>query len=113
MMDNTAKAVRRPRKIGRAGVRLGHLFLIFASLMAVFPIYIMISGSFKPISELFVNSWGPPRQFTLDNYSRLLNYNSGMIVNSFLNSVLSLTSMLGWSNIFFTVSVYPWRGIPW
>lgn len=115
MMDNTAKAVRRPRKIGRAGVRLGHLFLIFASLLAVFPIYIMISGSFKPISELFVNSWGPPQQFTLDNYSRLLNYNSGMIVNSFLNSVFISTSttllqLIVASMAGFAFSKYTFRG---
>lgn len=115
MMDNTAKAVRRPRKIGRAGVRLGHLFLVFASLLAVFPIYIMISGSFKPISELFVNSWGPPQQFTLDNYSRLLNYNSGMIVNSFLNSVFISTSttllqLIVASMAGFAFSKYTFRG---
>ena len=44
MMDNTAKAGLKPRGGSRrAGIRLGHLFLILASLLSVFPVYLMIS----------------------------------------------------------------------
>ncbi|MDO4867477.1 MAG: carbohydrate ABC transporter permease [Clostridia bacterium] len=92
-----------------------HAFLILAALIAVFPVFIMISGSFKPITELFINSWGFPRAFTLDNYLRLLNYNSGMIMHSFMNSVfisasttvlqLIVASMAG-----FAFSKYNFRG---
>ena len=116
MMDNTAKAGLKPRGGSRrAGIRLGHLFLILASLLSVFPVYLMISGSFKPISELFVNSWGPPRQFTLDNYARLMNYNSGMIMNSFMNSVfISITTtvlqLIVASMAGFAFSKYTFRG---
>ena len=59
----------RVRKIAsRTGM---HLFLILASLVAIAPVFIMVSGSLKPITELFVNSWGLPQEFTLNNYERL------------------------------------------
>ena len=88
MMQSTNRLqVKSVSDAQRAGTVAMHLCLIIASLVAVFPVFIMISGSFKPITELFVNSWGLPREFTLDNYVRLLNYNSGMIVRSFMNSV--------------------------
>ena len=103
----------RVRKVAsRTGM---HLFLILASLVAIAPVFIMVSGSLKPITELFVNSWGLPQEFTLNNYERLLNYNSGMILHSFLNSVfistvttvlqLTVASMAG-----FAFSKYQFRG---
>ncbi len=87
------------RTMGQAQLPLRvliHAVLILFCIVSVFPIYIMVSGSFKPISELFVNSWGLPREFTTDNYVRLLNYNSGVIGHSFLNSVFisSVTTVL-------------------
>ena len=85
----SSEAGRIHKIASRAGM---HLFLILASLVAVAPVFIMISGSLKPITELFVNSWGLPREFTLNNYERLLNYNSGMIMHSFLNSVFISTT---------------------
>jgi hypothetical protein len=82
-------------------------FLILASLVAIAPVFIMVSGSLKPITELFVNSWGLPKELTLNNYERLLNYNSGMILHSFLNSVFisSVTTQGCWavSDTFFTL----------
>ncbi len=92
-----------------------HIVLILHCIIALFPIFIMISGSFKSISELFLNSWGLPKNFTVDNYVRLLNYNSGMILHSFMNSVfisctttvlqLIVASMAG-----FAFSKYAFRG---
>lgn len=116
MMENTVRSqVKSVSQAERASHVLMHLFLILCSLVAIFPVFIMISGSFKPITELFVNSWGFPRDFTLDNYSRLLNYNSGMIMHSFMNSVfisatttvlqLIVASMAG-----FAFSKYEFKG---
>lgn len=88
MVRATQPHVRSVSQAYRGVHILMHLFLIFCSLVAIFPIFIMISGSFKPLSELFVNSWGFPRDFTTDNYVRLLNYNSGIIGRTFMNSLL-------------------------
>lgn len=93
MMDNAThvevKSIHRAHHAGHAAM---HLIVILCALVAVFPVFIMVSGSFKPITELFVNSWGLPKQFTLDNYVRLLSYNSGMILHSFMNSVFISTA---------------------
>ena len=61
--------------------------MIFACLIATFPVFIMVSGAFKSAQELSVNVAGFPIAPTLKNFSRLLNYNSGLIVRTFLNSV--------------------------
>ncbi len=115
-MEQTRKLEHNTRRHPlHTGTVCMHLCLAFCSLIAVFPVFIMISGSFKPITELFVNSWGLPKEFTLDNYARLLNYNSGMILHAFLNSVfisisttilqLIIASMAG-----FAFSKYTFRG---
>lgn len=92
-----------------------HLFLIAVSFFAVYPMFVMVTGSFKPLSELFINSSGLPHSPTIDNYSRLLNYNSGIISRTFMNSLfissattvlqLIVASMAG-----FAFSKYKFRG---
>ena len=116
MMDNATSVRVKSVSDSNRGIHiLMHAFLIFCCVVSVFPVFIMISGSFKPLTELFINSWGFPREFTLDNYVRLLNYNSGMIMHSFLNSVfisisttilqLAVASMAG-----FAFSKYTFKG---
>lgn len=61
--------------------------IIFACLVAVYPVFIMISGAFKTSSELYRNAAGFPIEATLENFKNLLNYNSGLIGRTFLNSV--------------------------
>lgn len=115
-MDNTThvqvKSINRTHHAGHAAM---HLFVILCALVAVFPVFIMVSGSFKPITELFVNSWGFPKQFTLDNYIRLLGYNSGMIMHSFMNSVVisaatTLLQLIVASMAGFAFSKYTFKG---
>ncbi len=64
-----------------------HAILIFFSFLAAYPVFIMISGSFKTLQELFANSTGFPRNPTTVNYTRLLTMNSGIIVRTYLNSL--------------------------
>lgn len=64
-----------------------HLLLIVCCLAAVYPMLIMVSGSFKTASEFAGNPAGLPQNPTLDNYVRLWNYNSGLIMRTFMNSV--------------------------
>ena len=64
-----------------------HSIMILVSFFCLFPIYIMIMGSFKTSSELLLNSIGLPSSFSLFNYSRLWAYNSGTILRTYMNSV--------------------------
>lgn len=64
-----------------------HAVLIIASLIAAYPVFIMISGSFKTLKELFANSTGLPIEPTVNNFRRLFNLNSGIILRTYLNSV--------------------------
>ena len=64
-----------------------HLLLIAACFFAVYPIFVMIAGSFKSAQELNYNVAGFPQAFTLENYTRLLTYNSGIILRTFANAI--------------------------
>ena len=52
----------------------------------------MLLDSFKLGSELAANSWGLPVRPTMDNYVRLLNYNAGTMIKSYMNGVFISTS---------------------
>lgn len=92
-----------------------HTILICFCIVSVYPVFVMISGSFKSMAELMNNAASLPKEFTLDNYVRLLGYNSGVIARTFMNSLfiastttvlqLLLASMAG-----FAFSKYKFRG---
>lgn len=67
---------------------VGIVILALASILTLLPIWIMICDSLKTGSELSINSWGIPQNPTLENYSDLVSYNSGIMVRTFMNSVL-------------------------
>lgn len=64
-----------------------HILIVLAAFFAMYPIFVMVAGSFKSAQELNYNVAGFPKAFTLENYMRLLNYNSGIIVRTYLNSI--------------------------
>lgn len=64
-----------------------HLFLLIMAAVSLFPFYIMFVSSFKSADELAVNSYQLPQAWTLKNYRRLLDYNSGIIVRAYSNSL--------------------------
>ncbi len=64
-----------------------HGIIIIAGLICLFPVYIMVMGSFKSSSELLLNSVGLPQSFAFTNYIRLWNYNSGTILRTYLNAI--------------------------
>ena len=66
---------------------LMHIILIVVSAFAIYPVFMMVAGSFKSPSELLTNVAGLPAAPTWTNYMRLLNYNSGLIVRTYLNSI--------------------------
>jgi multiple sugar transport system permease protein len=69
-----------------------HAILVFVALMALYPIFIMVAGSFKSAAELAYNASGLPIHPTGDNYRRLVDYNSGVIVRTYFNSLFIATS---------------------
>lgn len=92
-----------------------HILIVLAAFFAMYPIFVMVAGSFKSAQELNYNVAGFPKAFTLENYMRLLNYNSGIIVRTYLNSIfiascytlltLMVTSLAG-----FAFAKYRFRG---
>jgi len=92
-----------------------HIILIAVAFCALYPVFIMIAGSFKTAAELAVNASGFPKNPTFDNYKRLLNYNSGIIVRTYLNSVFvsvsyMLLTLFVSSLAAFAFSKYKFRG---
>jgi len=89
------------------------LFII--SVLALYPIVIMLFDSFKTGAEIAKNSWGMPYNWTIENYESLVSYNSGIMVRTFLNSLgisvvyTALTLMVA-SLAAFAFSKYSFRG---
>ena len=91
----------------KTGSIMLHIVLIVCSFTALYPFFIMFTGAFKTSSELGVNAAGWPAHATLENFSRLLNYNSHIISRTFLNAlgvsvvstviVLFLASLAGYA----------------
>lgn len=72
------------KKINWAGV----ILLTVASVVTLIPLWIMLCDSLKLGSELAMNSWGLPKAPTLRNYVDLVSYNSGIMVRTFMNSLI-------------------------
>lgn len=64
-----------------------HGIMLLMAFISLFPVYIMIMGSFKSTSELLLNSVGLPESFSLFNYEQLWGYNSGTIFRTYLNAL--------------------------
>ena len=62
-------------------------FLTIAAFFSILPILTMFMNSFKTGTELANNSWRWPNAFVLDNYTRLLSYNAGIIMRTYFNSI--------------------------
>lgn len=76
------------KKKFRPSLLVIHVLIILAVFLAMYPIFVMVAGSFKSAQELNYNVAGFPKALTFENYTRLLNYNSGIILRTYLNSIL-------------------------
>ncbi|MDY3920120.1 MAG: carbohydrate ABC transporter permease [Candidatus Limivivens sp.] len=81
---------KRKKKIKPAAAAT-HAVLLLWGFISLFPVYIMVMGSFKSSSELLHNSVGLPEAWSLENYISLWNYNSGTIMRTYLNSLFVST----------------------
>ncbi len=65
-----------------------HAIMVVVAFFALFPLWIMVMGSFKTTPELLLNSVGLPKSFFPTNYISLLEYNSGTILRTYINAVM-------------------------
>lgn len=74
------------------GKRATFAVLAVFCVLALLPLWVMLSDSLKTGSEIAANSWGVPKEPTLNNYIDLMRYNSGVMVRTFLNSLFISTA---------------------
>lgn len=75
------------------GARIAkYAVLVFFALLILFPIYMVISGSFKSLFELYDNIFGLPESFKLDNYVKA--FVDGHLKEYYLNSFIVTGSSL-------------------
>lgn len=84
-----------------------HVFLILFAFLSLYPFFVMTMGAFKTQSELMQNAAGFPIHWIFDNFKRLLNYNSHIILRTYLNALgiaavstvvtLALSSLAGYA----------------
>lgn len=73
-----------------------HLVLVAASLLALYPLYLMALNAFKSNSEVLINPAGWPIHATLQSFQQLRDYQGNAVLRSFLNSLfVSSVSTLG------------------
>jgi len=63
------------------------IMLVLVSFFFLSPIVLMLLNSFKSNAEMAANSWGLPRDWTVENYVSLVEFNRGLMVRTFFNSV--------------------------
>ncbi|MFT3983171.1 MAG: carbohydrate ABC transporter permease [Lachnospiraceae bacterium] len=76
---------------GKVNAAVVNGVIILFCFIAVYPVFIVVSGAFKTSQELSRNAAGFPIHATVENFQRLINYNSGLIVRTFGNSIFVST----------------------
>ncbi len=101
----------------QSGLRLqrlhlgGHISLLLWSVIVLFPIWVLVIGSFKTKNEIYSNPFGLPEEFQFSNYSSVLE--SGSFDRYFLNTLIvvlvSLFLVLGLGTLA-SYALANWRG---
>lgn len=97
--ESGSKTIRNPRKVSAMFESAGaHLIMIITVILAIFPLLIILSTSFKQPADIFTTSVQliPPHP-TLDNYTHVLTDNGGIFFIWLFNSakIAILTTILG------------------
>lgn len=86
------------KSIAKDRVRMVILYIILAVFLitCLYPVIWLLVNSFKTTEELFANTWGLPKQFTLENYYHALvkNHMLTYFGNSVLVSVIGVALIL-------------------
>ncbi len=75
---------------------VSYTFLIIFAIACLFPLVWLLISSFKTQDELFLNTWGLPQVFTLQNYidAFTIGHIGDYFMNSVYISVVSVTATL-------------------
>ena len=98
---------KRKPKIGfmhRLGKAVAHLVLWSTSLLALFPIYFMISASLKSRDEFLLNPVGLPLKPTIISYT--LAFSRGPLFQWFINSTVITVGAVALSIFFSCLAAY-------
>jgi ABC-type glycerol-3-phosphate transport system permease component len=86
-----------------AGKTAKHLVLLAATLLALFPVYVMVSAAFKTQNDFLAHPWAPFVHPTLDGFDAALNdqfptwfRNSVILTSSAVVITLALAALAGW-----------------
>lgn len=73
-----------------------HIIMIIWSLIAMAPVWLLLINTLKPKKEIYINPFGLPRTWTLDNYRYIISDNNffSYFRNSFIVVVVSLAVIL-------------------
>lgn len=73
-----------------------HILMIVWSFISIFPLWFLVINTFKVKKEIYLNFFGLPQKWTLENYESLLGSRDFFVYfrNSFLVVVVSLSMIL-------------------
>jgi raffinose/stachyose/melibiose transport system permease protein len=73
-----------------------HIVMILWSFISIFPLFFLVINTFKVKKEIYINFFGLPQKWTLENYTSLMGNSDffGYFRNSFLVVVVSLFMIL-------------------
>ena len=73
-----------------------HIVMIIWSFISIFPLFFLVINTFKVKKEIYINFFGLPQKWTLENYTSLMSNSDffGYFRNSFLVVVVSLSMIL-------------------
>ena len=73
-----------------------HAIMALWAIVVIFPLYIMVTGSFKGKLEIYENTFGLPRQFNISNYAYIFSEENFLVYfkNSFIAVTVSLILVL-------------------
>ena len=73
-----------------------HIVMVIWSFISIFPLWFLVINTFKVKKEIYINFFGLPQKWTLENYTSLMGNSDffGYFRNSFLVVVVSLFMIL-------------------
>lgn len=97
MKGKNAAGERKTRSLRIMNMHIPyHIVMIIWSFISIFPLFFLVINTFKVKKEIYINFFGLPQKWTLENYTSLMS-NSDFFVyfrNSFLVVVVSLFMIL-------------------
>ena len=88
---------RNVRSMKVANMRIPfHIIMVIWSLIAMFPVWILIINTLKPRMEIYKNPFGLPQEWTIENYTHIFSDSDFLqyFINSFVVVAISLIMIL-------------------